>query len=466
MSPENEAATALASARSSTSSRLWSADSAFRRRAINIGHLLSGNGVNALLGLIGIAITARSLGPGAYGALALIVSYVRFFDRLMRFESWQPLIKYAVDSRVEGEERRERLRDLFAFGFRLDIAACMAAAASAGLLALALAPLIGLNIAYIGLVLVHCASLMFNISGTPTAILRLSGRFRTIAYIQVSNGACRILLCGLAAWSGGGLLAFVLAWTASQIVSSLLFIGAAMVELRRQGVTDLHCAPCHGVNKRFPGIMAFAWSSSLSMSIRSSSMELDVLIVGGLADASSAGLYFVAKQIAKMVQQVCAQVQAVLYPDVARLWAERAYDLFHRAVVQTQCALDLFLLAAIAVLALWGRHLVELILGPRFGPAYPLLLVQLVALLFTVHAAPLRSSLLAMGKQYDVLRTVLIATLIFHALALSLVPLIGAMGANIAHVALAAVSAGMMEWSQRRGFRSADRGKEPQPGSD
>ena len=466
MSAEDNVATAIVPIQPATSPRLWSLDTAFRRRAINIGHLLSGNGVNAALGLLGIAITARSLGPGAYGALALIVSYVRFFDRLMRFESWQPLIKYAVGLEGSESERQDRLRELFAFGFCLDFAACTAAAGGAAILAFALAPLIGLNSAYIGLVFIHCASLLFNISGTPTAILRLSGRFRTIAYIQVSNGACRILFCGLAAWSGGGLMAFVLAWTASQILSSILFIIAAMTDLRRQGVTGLHRAPLRGVNTRFPGIMAFAWSSSLSMSIRSSSMELDVLIVGGLADTASAGLYFVAKQIAKMVQQVCAQVQAVLYPDVARLWAQRTYDLFRRAVVQTQYALDLFLLASIAVLALWGKHLVEIILGPRFGPAYPLLLVQLFALLFTVHAAPLRSSLLAMGRQNDMLRIIVIATLIFHALALSLVPLMGAMGANVAHVALAAVSATLMQWSQHRGLRREHRGKEPPPGSD
>ena len=467
MPSKKKAATAALPPASLKSPSRWPRiDRAFRRRAINVGHLLSGNGVTAALALIGVAITARSLGPDGYGLLALMVSYVRLFDRLMRFESWQPLIRYAVDAHDSEEQRRKRLRDLFAFGFRLDGAACAAAAGAAALIAFIASPLIGIPDAYVGLVLVHCTSLLFNISGTPTAILRLAGRFRTIAYVQVTGSIARIVLCALAAWANGGLLYFVLAWTAGQILSSLLFLIIALVELRRQGIVDLHRAPLRGITTAFPGIMGFAWSSSLSMSIRSSSMELDVILVGALADPRSAGLYFVAKQVAKMVQQVCGQVQAVLYPDVARLWAERSFALFRRAVVQTQCALDLFMLGAMAILVLMGHDLVQFVMGPHFGAAFPLLLVQMIALLFTMHAAPLRSALLAMNRQRSVLRIVLFATCIFHGLALTLIPLMGAMGANVAHVALALVSAVMMEYSHHHGFRQQNPENALRPASD
>ena len=450
--PATEPVAALAKARLP---RWTMVEAGLRRRLVNIGHLLSGNGFTGAVTLVTVVLTAGSLGPADYGILALIVSYVRLFDRLMRFESWQPLIKYAAESGHPPEAQRERLRALFAFGLWLDGAACVAAAATAVLVLWLFSPLFGMSEANVVLVLIHCTSLLFNISGMPTAVLRLAGRFRTIAYMQVLGSLLRLLLCGIGLWWEGGLLFFIVAWTASQILSSVLFLVLALFELRRQEVKALHRVPLRGITGRFPGIMNFAWSSSLSMSLRTSSMELDVLLVGALADAKSAGLYFVAKQIAKIVQQVCGQVQAVLYPDIARLWAERSFGDFRRATVQVQLILDTFALTGLAALMLSGPAIIATLMGPAFGQAFPLLVVQMIAVVFTMHAAPLRSALLAMGEQRAVLRIVLAATLIFHGLALTLIPIAGAMGANIAHVALAAVCAVAMEWSQRRRFRLA-----------
>lgn len=441
-------------------------DGAFRRRLIGVGHLLSGNGITALLALVGVAITARSLGPADYGVLALIVSYVRVFDRLMRFESWQPLIKYAAEADHLPDGRIERLRALFAFGLWLDVSACVAATFTAVLVAWLLAPLLGIGSAHIGLVIVNCGTLLLNISGMPTAALRLAGRFRTIAYVQVTSSIVRILLCVIGLWSGGGLMFFVIAWTLSQIISSLLFLGFALLVLRKQGITSLHKVPLRGMTRQFPGIMGFAWSSSFSMSIRSSSMELDVLIVGALADTRSAGLYFVAKQIAKMVQQACGQVQAVLYPDVARLWAQRRFLSFRRAIVQVQLVLDIFAVLAIAALYVCGRRLIEIGVGPAFNDAYQLVLVQMVALAFIMHAAPLRSALLAMGEQRAILHIVIWSTLLFQAIAFALVPLVGAVGANVAHLVLGATSAVAMERRARQSFKTAISGNSPRPASD
>ena len=47
--------------------------------------------------------------------------------------------------------------------------------------------------------------------------------------------------------------------------------------------------------------------------------------------------------------------------------------------------------------------------------------------------------MLAMGRQPTVLKVVLVATAAFHLSALALVPQIGPVGANIAHVVMAAI---------------------------
>src|SRR3546814_2449185 len=101
----------------------------------------------------------------------------------MRFESWQPLIKYAAD--LNKADDREDLRRLYAFGLALDVAAAVAAALTAALLAVAAGSLFGLKADYIGLILLYCVALGLNITGMPTAVLRLLGRVRTLAYPQI-----------------------------------------------------------------------------------------------------------------------------------------------------------------------------------------------------------------------------------------------------------------------------------------
>lgn len=423
-----------------------------RRRAVNVGHLLSGNGVTGALAVLGAGLTTHSLGAFDYGVMALIISYGRVFDRLMRFESWQPLIKYAAHA-VADEERSAYLRSLFAFGLWLDLGGCLAAAVSSILLALVAAPWFGLDDTHIWLVVINAAALLFNVNGMPTAVLRLAGRFSTIAYVQVSGGVLRILLCLLGAWTDGGLLFFIIAWTVSQIFGSLLFIALALFELHKQGLANLLSVPLRGITQRFPGIMGFAWSSSLSISIRASSMEFDVLVVGALCSPAAAGLYAIAKQMAKSVQQLCGQVQAVLYPDLTRLWSQGAIAAAMRAVTQVQWVLDLFAISVIGLIAIGGRSMIHLVAGAEFADAYPLLMVQMVALALTMHAAPLRSALLAMGEQRAVLHIVLWTTVIFQVLLVGLTSLSGPIGANCAHVCLALLNAGAMEWITRRRFR-------------
>ncbi|MCF8708252.1 lipopolysaccharide biosynthesis protein [Rhizorhapis sp. SPR117] len=421
-----------------------SRDSALHLRLINIGHLLSGNFLSAFIALLSVGVAARALGPASYGILTLVISYTRLIERIVRFESWQPLIKYAAD--LTGDNDKEDLRNLYAFGLALDVSAALAAAVSAALLAVVAGALFGLKADYIGLVFIYCIALALNITGMPAAVLRLAGRFRTIAYTQILANLIRIPLCLAGLWWGGDLLYFVIVWSGAQIFGVALFFILAMLELRQQGIHNLFRARLRGIGKRFPGIMGFAWSSNLSMTLRASAQEFDVLLVGALASPAAAGLYYIAKRIAKAAQQLGAQVQTVLYPDVARLWAKNAYRAFRKAVLQVQLFLALFGICTLIALALFGHWLIRIGLGEAYMAVWPLLMVQLIAVIFTLHSAPSRSALLAMGRQHQVLQIVLAGTFVFHASALLLIPSIGAMGANIAHVLLASICAVAMDY--------------------
>jgi O-antigen/teichoic acid export membrane protein len=421
-------------------------EKSLKGRLGNIGHLLTGNALTSLLGLVGFALTARALGPSEYGILALCFTYTSAVERLVNFQSWQPLIKFGAQS-----TSTETLNALLKFGLLLDVSAAATGCVIAVALVWAFGPWLGISSEMAGLVTLCCAILPFQISGMPMAVLRLFGKFQSIAYGQVASSIFRIVLCAIGLAIGGTLHEFVLIWMAAQIVGSLTLVVLSLAELRRQGMlaSMLTTSP-RGVTAHFPGLWKFAISTNLSLTLRSSANQLDTLLVGYLADPTAAGLYHIAKRIGRMALQIGEHVQAVLYPDLARAWAASAIEEFHRAVVQMRG-----LLLGFGILLVGGVYLaidpvLRLAVGSEFQAAGPLVIVQSIAVTMTLYGAVTRSALLSMGREDRVLSGVLVATMAFHATALTLVPRIGPMGANLAHIVMAAIWLSMMAAAYRQ----------------
>lgn len=434
-------------------STAWGREAPFRGRVVSVGHLLSGNVASAVLALVAVALTARAIGPTEYGILALVLTYARAIERLVTFQSWQPIIKYGAA--LDDPAHRDDLRRLLKFGFVLDAGGALLAWLTAIVIAVIAVPLFGWSERTLMLVIVYCTSLLFNINGTPTAILRLSGRYRAAAYGPVASQTVRLIACAIGASMGASLTVFVAIWMVTQIIGSLSFLAFAVLELRRQGVTGVLGAPLRGIAERFPSIWSFAWTSNLSLTFRSSAEEFDTLLVGALAGTAAAGLYHIAKRVGRLAQQVGVQVQAVLYPDVSRMWAAGELAAMRRAVWQTEILLLGFGLAGVAFLWLSAATLLRLTTGADFVAAAPLLIVQMFAVTLTMTGSAGRSALLAMGRQNEVLRTVIIATAAFHVTALVMIPAIGAMGANIAHIVLGLIWMAGMAREFRRALQEA-----------
>ncbi len=438
----------------SCAARRWLQEVTLRRRLRDVGYLLTGNFAGSLLGLAAFALTARALGPVGYGVLALLHAYTRAVERFVSFQSWQPMIKYGAELQEQG--RREDLKSLLKLGFLLDLAAAAAAWAIALTGAVLAAPWFGWSGETVDLLFLYCAVLLFSPSGTSIAVLRLSGRFGAVALGDIGNATVRLLLCVLGVALGGEILFFVLVWIGMQALGSLTLLALSLYELRRMDLLrGLLRAPVRDVRRRFPGLWGFAWSANLSLTIRASANELDTLIVGALAGSASAGLYHIAKRVGRLAQQVGVQAQSVVYPDVARLWALKALKDFEQAIFQVELLLGTFAVAAFLFFAAAAEPFLRLTAGPAFLEAAPLLVVQMLAAGLALVGSAVRSALLAMGLQRQVLLTVLVAIGTFHATALILVPWIGPMGANIAHVALSAVWLVGMTLAFRRGLAQA-----------
>jgi O-antigen/teichoic acid export membrane protein len=412
----------------------WYRDELINRLVKNAGYLLSGNLVAAALGLAALALTARALGPEQLGLLALIEAYTRVVDRLIRLEPWQALIKYGADA-LESD-RRDDFRSLLKFGVLIDTAG----AACSALLAIGFVAIAGRWLGWgeqtVHMAAVYSVSLLFQLAATPTAVLRLFDRFAVFAGLEVAAAAARVVLFAIAFLAGGGLWTFLLLAMAVHLARHLALGLIAWRELHRQGYGRFLKAHVASVGTRCPGIWSFIWSLKASVLIRRSTGDVDTLLIGAFLDTGAVGLYHVAKRFGDATLKVGVPIQQVLFPDIARLWARREIKRLRATVLQ----IDLITGAlAAAVLAAVGLN-IDLVLGLTVGPDYAdagvLVVLQLLATTTALFGTALRPALLSMGLQVLLLKIVIVATLGFYATLMVTLPLLGVVGASIAHIVL------------------------------
>lgn len=414
------------------------------RRLVNIGHMLTGSFVNAGIMLVSVVIAARGLGPELFGSMVLVLALASTTERLIRFETWQPLVKFVADEELAGSPAR--MARLYAFGLMLDVSTAALATFITILAAFLSERMFGWHSIPVEAAAIYGVAMLCNIIGAPGAALRLSGRFRVIAYVQVPANIGRAILAAFCLWSDSGLLGYILAWTAAEVGYRLATLWLGLRALKDRGIPSPFAVRWTGLFREFPGFLSFAWSINLSTMLRTLTTDADELVVGAVAGQSSASMYNLAKRVAKFSQEVGTQVQTVLYPEIARMWSSRNSEVFRSTVFRTQRILSVIALLVIAVAWLIGPWLIRVGPGESYMPAYPILTVQVIAVLFTMHSAPGRSAILSMGRHRAILGISAIGTLVFYAVMVPGVLSYGAIGAAAAHVVLAFITAAMIDF--------------------
>ena len=429
----------------------WRASALIRPRLISIAHLLSGSLGNVMLMMGSLALATRALHQQEFGIMVIVLAIGRVSERLIRFESWQPLVRFVAVEEKEGSP--DRIASLYAYGLLLDLGGSFAAALLAVTFAWTAGSVVGLEPGHVGDVAIYACAIACNARGMASAALRLSGRFRVLAYIQLAACMLRLALSGLLLVLGGGLTQFIMVWAISQIFDSLVFNTLGLRALHASGIPSPLRADKRRLAQRFPGFLRFALSTNLSSMMRTVTHEMDTLLVSTFAGASAAGLYYLSRRIAKVAQTAGDMIQTVIYPDLARLWSQNDNTAFRHVVAILQTGLAAIALSAIAACWLIGKPALNLAFGPGYADSYPMLIIQLFAVMMTLHSAPARSALLSMNRPSYVLMASIVSTVIFLISAVLLIPGQGGLGANIAHVISGFTIAALMDFAFWRGIR-------------
>lgn len=407
-------------------------DKTLNRLLRNAGLLLSGNIGAAVAGFVAVVLAARILGPLDFGRLALMSSYILVVDRLVNFQSWQALIKYGADFIVSGSE--DKLKRVLKFGTLLDAGSAAIGTAIAAGGAILLGHLREWDPQTIWLTVAYSGVILFHISGTPISILRLYNRFDLLAIQQIVPPIGRLIGVGIATITSGDFFVFVLAWIIADVVGHVVLILCGWKVLRDQQIIGVFRTSVRGIRREVDGLLSFVLTSNINASIRMTTRELDLLLVGAVLDVRSAGLYKIAKQFALVLSKVVDPLYQAIYPELTKLWSESRHAAFAALIKRSSAFAGGLGVAIWLFFAFLGTKVLRHTAGVEYIDAHGILSVYMLAIVISVWSVPLQPAMLAQGRPNVSLRVGIASTLLYFASFPYLTAMFGLTGAGWAYV--------------------------------
>lgn len=419
-----------------------------RRVLVNLGFLVGGKSISGVVGLGYLALTVRTLGVETFGVLIIIHTVVEITQSVVKFQSWQPILRYGTIALQQG--RLNDLQRLVLFCARLDIGSAVAGTVTAAAALWFMGGKLGIPAADIPVATLYSGSLLFMITSTPVGLLRLFDRFKLVVLEDNVEALVRLVGGAVLYLTGGGLSDFLVLWAVSAVAGALTSVALAWREARRRGLWTVACvADNRPLSAGFDGIWRFVFSTNANSSLALVTNQVATLTVGVLIGASQAALFRIARQVADAAARPVKLMTAAIYPEFARFVSINRLDAM-RSFLGRALRLSAGGGAFCAViLYLAGPWVLLLIGGSQLAAAADAMLLLGLAAVIGVGTFALEPALISIGEAPLALGIRAAAAVLYLPSLVVLVPLAGLEGAGVAAVVAAASVALMQSHSLR-----------------
>lgn len=394
--------------------RSWLREDVLRRVLKNSALLGSGKAAGAVLHLAGLALSARLLGPAAFGLLIIVRSYAQAISGIAKFQSWQALIRFGTVRAESGD--REGFRDLVGFTIAVDAVTGLVAMVVAIVLVPWLGPWLGMSAETTYLVQIYCLVIPLTASATPTGVLRIFDRFDYLSWQSLVTPVVRLGGILIGALFGAPLWALVIAWMLSDMMGELFVWVHAAREMKRKSLIGGTAPSPRRAVAANPGLIRFSLASNGSATLTHALAPLLTLFVASLLGPAAAGLYRLVQVVLDAAATPGDIAMRSLFPELARL-VDSDPNHFWRLIIRASAILASLGALLALILAVVGPWLFPLAVGPGYAAAGPVLATISFSLLPIIAALPLETALLALGMAGRLLLVRSIAAAVIFGLA-------------------------------------------------
>ena len=345
----------------------------------NIGWLVTGRGVNAVLSIVYLALATRTLGLDGFGYFAIILALGQTVTGLANFQTWQFVVRWGAEEDGPADATGFAIAlDMLSVGLGLVLAAVLVSTAPMWL---------PLPADLLPIAFGYCVVSLLAIRTTPTGLLRFAYARATAA--ETVQPIVRAVGAGLAATVMPTVSGFVFAWAAAEIaVAVALWIAAGRMER-----IDLTRISLKHIPAAHPGAWRFVWSTNMSGSLNVGAKQVLILLIGAIGGETAAGGFRVASQLGQALVSLAQAVSKAIYPELVHA-QDTAHDMARR---MANIALVAGVLAVLITL-FFGRWALDAIAGEEFGVVYWAMVILAIAGAIELVGASLESLLVSAGR--------------------------------------------------------------------
>lgn len=382
-------------------------------------------GSRLIFGLVNLAtniLVIRAFGVAELGVAVMLQGYVRLFAGIVQLQSWQVILRFGAIAQEEAERSGsfQKLRQLFGFGFFVDIVTMGLAIVGAILCAPAAAELFDWPPEVALFAPFFMLSMPFVTHMTPNGIVRLYQRVDALAWQFAINAMLRLIGVSLAALFGGGMLEIVLAWFAASVISGLIPVAVAFREMNARANLPTFSGAVREARRMFPGVWRFLIFTNITGAGSQVLTNGTTLFVGAYFGAAETGIYETARRFSTALSRPTRLLGPLIFPDIAMLSAKSDWRAIRKLVLRLLRTTALLLLGAAAVLFPILPWLVELLFGSEFSDHIWLFRILLAGVLISVLGFAFGPWLLSANKSGVVLVISYIAIVFYVIIAGSL----------------------------------------------
>jgi O-antigen/teichoic acid export membrane protein len=369
-------------------------------------------------------LISRTLGASAYGLYSIALGWALVLVIPARLGVDQTVLRYA--SIYLEEENFAALKGLIRFSLLMML---LSSSAVAAVLVSQAALGTGLFTMFSLLTVLWIAALIFTLAalGLYSALIRSAKRVLAAQfYEQLLRPGVLIALLGLAALTNVSLSAeraMILT-----VASALVALAGIFIHFHSIAPPTHAQAPDNRDRREW---LALGWPLLLMNVVQEILNQIDVILLGHLADTTAAGLYAAAWRLASLVPFALVSLSFISAPMIATAYRRNDFEELARiARINSRLAFGFSLLMAAFLAGIGGFALRAF--GTGFEAAYPALLILLASGLISAFTGSVGYLMTMTGRQYPALLSASAALLCNLVLNLTLIPRLGIVGSAIA----------------------------------
>jgi len=393
--------------------------------------LFSGQFIAVVFGFLAAIIAARHLGPGAFGLVVVVQTYVLIVDRIANFQTWETLIRFGA--RAEAEGANTEFQDILSYCWQIDVATAVIGTLIAYLLFPWFSDLFGLAGESHKAALFYPLVILFNLTGTSVGFLRLRKKISKLSIAAIVTGVVRFVLASVGVVLDLGVTYFLVAWAIAEMATNLTILMFGYSAIKRHGFAPFRGRSAWATIQSRRGVARFTIISNLHSSTVLACKETDQLVVGALLGLESTGILKIAKQFAALISKPFDPISQIIYPELAKLASRSDFNLFKSLVIKTSIGCGVLGILGWLALFLFGEKALLLTVGAFYLDGYAVLLLYGLGVVFAVSAAAMQSSMVSLGLQETSFYLVLTTSVLYLAMLYFSLTKYGLVGAGVAY---------------------------------